>query len=166
MATTTRPSSLMLTYASSSSVFPQDLTASLVSFKPKPLFATFSLCPLVLRPRERKPSKWVSLSLLKEAKSQPFHVVSAALAAETELDEAVEEEALKGADGSVPPVNVPKPKKGKAALLLKRDRVSLLVKFVFFWLFHNWVLLALGFQFQKLLYCDKVCLLILSIVLF
>ncbi|KAK9913021.1 hypothetical protein M0R45_036848 [Rubus argutus] len=122
MATTTRPSSLMLTYASSSSVFPQDLTASLVSFKPKPFFTIFSLCPLVSRPRERKPSKWASLSLLKEAKSEPFHVVTAALAAEAGLDEVVEEEALKGAEESVPPVNVPKPKKGKAALLLKRDR--------------------------------------------
>ncbi|KAL6129960.1 hypothetical protein ACLB2K_068342 [Fragaria x ananassa] len=118
-ASTTRPSSLMLTYASSSA-FPQDLTPSLVSFKPtKPLFSTFSICPLVLRPnRVRR----VSLSFLKEPKSEPFHVVSAALAADTEVDEAVEDEALKGADGSAAPVTVSKPKKGKAALLLKRDR--------------------------------------------
>ncbi|KAM5552126.1 large ribosomal subunit protein uL1c [Rosa sericea] len=122
MATSTTPSSsLMLTYASSSSVFPQDLTPSLVSFKPKkPLFATFSLCPLVLRPRQRR----VSLSFLKEPKkSEPFHVVSAAVTTEAEVDDAVEEEAaLKEGDGSAPPVPVSKPKKGKAALLLKRDR--------------------------------------------
>ncbi|KAI5341961.1 hypothetical protein L3X38_009836 [Prunus dulcis] len=120
MATSTTPSSLMLTYASSS-VHPQDFTPSLVSFKPKPLFKTFCLCPLVLRPRERRPSKWVNLSLLKEAKSEPYPVAAAALTAEAEVAEDVaEDEEVKG-DSSVT-VAVPKPKKGKAALLLKRDR--------------------------------------------
>lgn len=50
-------------------------------------------------------------------------VVVAALAAEAEVAEAVEEkEGVEGAAESGT-VSVPKPKKGKAALLLKRDRV-------------------------------------------
>ncbi|CAN6567247.1 unnamed protein product [Malus baccata var. baccata] len=116
MATSTTPSSLMLTYASSYA-HPHDLTPSLVSFQPKPLFKTFCLCPLALRPREREPSKW--------SNSEPHRVAAAALTAEAEVEEDVDEkEGVKGGDGSVAvAVSVPsKPKKGKAALLLKRDR--------------------------------------------
>lgn len=53
-------------------------------------------------------------------------MAAAALTAEAEVEEDVDEkEGVKGGDGSVA-VSVPsKPKKGKAALLLKRHRVSL-----------------------------------------
>ncbi|KAK9282726.1 hypothetical protein L1049_010946 [Liquidambar formosana] len=119
MASAATPSSLMLTYAASS-VIPQDLTPFL-SFKPNPsLFRTFPLCPLVLQRRDRKLSSWVDVSSPREAKSGSYHVVVAALATETEVDESVEEkEAVEGAAVVVIP---PKPKKGKAALPLKRDR--------------------------------------------
>ncbi|KAM1285709.1 hypothetical protein EV1_028260 [Malus domestica] len=114
MATSITPSSLVLTYASSYS-HPQDLTPSLVSFQPKPLFKTFCLCPLALRPREIKPSKC--------ANSEPQRVPAAALTAEAEVSEDVDEnEEVKGGDGSVAVAVSSKPKKGKAALLLKRDR--------------------------------------------
>ncbi|CAN6561781.1 unnamed protein product [Malus baccata var. baccata] len=114
MATSTTPSSLMLTYASSYG-HPQDITPSLVSFQPKPLFKTFCLCPLALRPREIKPSKW--------ANSEPHRVPAAALTAEAEVAEDVDEnEEVKGGDGSAAVAVSSKPKKGKAALLLKRDR--------------------------------------------
>ncbi|XP_070666321.1 large ribosomal subunit protein uL1c-like isoform X3 [Malus domestica] len=114
MATSTTPSSLMLTYASSY-VHPQDLTPSLVSFQPEPLFKTLCLCPLALRPREIKPSKC--------ANSEPQRVPAAALTAEAEVSEDVDEnEEVKGGDGSVAVAVSSKPKKGKAALLLKRDR--------------------------------------------
>ncbi|KAF3948855.1 hypothetical protein CMV_025198 [Castanea mollissima] len=98
MATTcsTAPSSLMLTHVASS-VHPQDLTPSLLSFKPKSLCTAFCVHPLVLRPRERR----------------------------TKVAEDVEEkEGVEGVDGSsaVGTVTVTKPKKGKAALPLKRDR--------------------------------------------
>ncbi|KAM1049465.1 hypothetical protein ACFX2C_028566 [Malus domestica] len=114
MATNTTPSSLMLTYTSSYG-HPQDITPSLVSFQPKPLFKTFCLCPLALRPREIKPSKW--------ANSEPHRVPAAALTAEAEVAEDVDEnEEVKGGDGSAAVAVSSKPKKGKAALLLKRDR--------------------------------------------
>lgn len=124
MATcTSTPSSLMLTYASSS-VCPSDLTPSFLSFKPKPILRAFALYPLGLRPRERKASNWVvDGNLQREAKPAKDLVVVAAVAAEAEVVEAVEEqEGEEGATGSVA-VTTPKPKKGKAALLLKRDRV-------------------------------------------
>ncbi|KAF5469758.1 hypothetical protein F2P56_010322 [Juglans regia] len=124
MATCTAPSSLMLTYAASS-VHHQDLIPSLLSFKPKPLSTTFSLYPLVLKPRERRPNRWANVNFHRRDQSGgSYHtrVVVAALAAEAEVAEAVEEkEGVEGAAESGT-VSVPKPKKGKAALLLKRDR--------------------------------------------
>ncbi len=109
-ATATSPSSLMLTYASSSPLPPQDFIAHSLYFKPKPLFRTFSLYPLVLQARERRPSS-----------DGPYDVVVAALAAEAEVAEAVEE--VEGGEGvAVSAAPPPKPKKGKAALPLKRDR--------------------------------------------
>ncbi|OAY44846.1 50S ribosomal protein L1, chloroplastic [Manihot esculenta] len=117
MATCTTPSSLMLTYAASN-VHPQDLTASILSFKPK----TFSLSRLALGSYgERKSSKGISLYTQKEAKFGTCSVVVAAsLAAEAEVAEEVEEKE----EGDVPTATAapPKPKKGKAALPLKRDR--------------------------------------------
>ncbi|KAJ7949241.1 Ribosomal protein [Quillaja saponaria] len=123
MATSTSPSSLMLTHATSP-VQPQDLTPSLLSFNPKPLFRTFSIYPLILKSRERNPSKWVDVNMQRETKSRPYHEFVAALAAEAEVAEIVEEK--EGVEETNEPVAntiaTPKPKKGKAALLLKRDR--------------------------------------------
>ncbi|KAF3437343.1 hypothetical protein FNV43_RR20096 [Rhamnella rubrinervis] len=121
-ACTSTSSSLMLTH-SAFSACPQDLTPSFLIFKPKPLFRAFSLYPLSLRRRERKLSKWVDGNLQKrEAKPVKDPLVVAAVAAEAEVVEAVEEkEGPEVATGSVT-VTAPKPKKGKAALLLKRDR--------------------------------------------
>ncbi|KAJ1400264.1 Ribosomal protein L1, bacterial-type [Sesbania bispinosa] len=110
-------SSLMLTHAASS-VHPQDLSPSLRSFLlPN---RTFSLYPLVL-----KPSKWLHLTFHKDSQSRSSHAVAAALAAEVEVAETVDEKE-EGAedDGSATTntVTTTKPKKGKAALPLKRDR--------------------------------------------
>eukprot|EP00258_Populus_trichocarpa_P000411 XP_002298416.1 50S ribosomal protein L1, chloroplastic [Populus trichocarpa] len=115
-ACTSTTSSLMLTYAAST-VHPQDLTPSLLSFKPK----TLSLYPLV---SERKSSNWVKFYAQTEAKSRPCRVVvAAALAAEAEVGEEVEEtEGEEGGGVATATVIPPKPKKGKAALPLKRDR--------------------------------------------
>ncbi|KAJ6948405.1 50S ribosomal protein L1 [Populus alba x Populus x berolinensis] len=115
-ACTSTTSSLMLTYAAST-VHPQDLTPSLLSFKPK----TLSLYPLV---SERKSSNWVKFYAQTEAKSRPCRVVVAAtLAAEAEVGEEVEEtEGQEGGGVATAIVIPPKPKKGKAALPLKRDR--------------------------------------------
>ncbi|XP_050212138.1 50S ribosomal protein L1, chloroplastic [Mercurialis annua] len=103
--TSSSPSSLMLTYAAST-VHPQDLSPSLLSFKPK----TFFSYPLALSTNgDRKLSK-------------SFNFVSAAaLAAEAEVADDVEE----GEEGDVATAAVAvstKPKKGKAALPLKSDR--------------------------------------------
>ena len=112
-STATSPSSLMLTYAASSPLPTQDFIAPSLSFKTKPLFRAFSLYPLALQARERRPSG-----------NGPYDVVVAALAAEAEVAEAVEE--VEGGEGdAVSTAPPPKPKKGKAALLLKRDRVCL-----------------------------------------
>ncbi|KAG6789485.1 hypothetical protein POTOM_005583 [Populus tomentosa] len=115
-ACTSTTSSLMLTYAAST-VHPQDLTPSLLSFKPK----TLSLYPLV---SERKSSNWVKFYAQTEAKSRPCRVVvAAALAAEAEVGEEVKEtEGEEGGGVATAIVIPPKPKKGKAALPLKRDR--------------------------------------------
>ncbi|XP_034912049.1 large ribosomal subunit protein uL1c isoform X1 [Populus alba] len=116
-ACTTTTSSLMLTYAAST-VHPQDLTPSLLSFKTK----TLSLYPLV---SERKSSNWVKFYAQTEAKSRPCRVVVAAtLAAEAEVGEEVEEtEGEEGGGVATAILIPPKPKKGKAALPLKRDRI-------------------------------------------
>lgn len=71
---------------------------------------------MVLQSREKKSGNWVDVS------SSPNTYVVAAVAAETEVaEEAVEEQngVVDSALGSTPAT---KPKKGKAALLLKRDR--------------------------------------------
>ncbi|KAL3537502.1 hypothetical protein ACH5RR_000868 [Cinchona calisaya] len=116
-----------------SSVLSQELNpivaSSSISFKPpQPLIfnptKTLSLFPLVLHSRERKSSSlghWVS-------SDGPFSK-SAIVAAVAEVAEAVEEQEGEGEGGgggvavavAVPPTT--KPKKGKAALPLKRDRM-------------------------------------------
>ncbi|KAI4323450.1 hypothetical protein L6164_023054 [Bauhinia variegata] len=124
MAACTTPSSLMLTHAASS-VHPQDLSPSLRCFNPRPLSRTFRLYPLVLRSRGRSPNKLVDVNLHREAKSRSYHVVVAALAAEVEVAEGVgPKEGVEGGDRSrTSTITAPKPKKGKAALLLNRDRM-------------------------------------------
>ncbi|KAK7312104.1 hypothetical protein VNO77_35701 [Canavalia gladiata] len=121
MASCTAPSSLMLTHPASS-VHHQDLSPPLRSFSHKPLSRTFSLYPLIL-----KPGKWVRISLRGEPKLRSCHAVVAALAAEVEVAETVDEEqdGVEGADDSAAAntVTTTKPKKGKAALPLKRDRM-------------------------------------------
>lgn len=108
----------MLTYAAST-VHPQDLTPSLLSFKLK------SFYPLVLNySGERKLSKWVNLYTQKKAKFGTCSVVvAAALAAEAEVAEVEDVEEKAGSDAATATVTQPKPKKGKAALPVKRDRV-------------------------------------------
>ncbi|KAI4323452.1 hypothetical protein L6164_023056 [Bauhinia variegata] len=124
MAACTTPSSLMLTHAASS-VHPQDLSPSLRCFNPRPLSRTFRLYPLVLRSRGRSPNELVDVNLQREAKSRSYHVVVAALAAEVEVAEGVgPKEGVEGGDRSrISTITAPKPKKGKAALLLNRDRM-------------------------------------------
>lgn len=122
MASCTAPSSLMLSH-------PQDLSSSLRSFPHthRPISTTSSFYPLVL-----KPFKW----LHREPNSRSSHAVVAALAAEVQVPETVDD-TEDGADDSAAATTA-KPKKGKAALPLKRDRVCML-----FWiLFH--VLLSLN----------------------
>lgn len=117
----------MLTYAASS-VHPQDLTPSLslLSFKPKT--ATFSLCSNLSVRGERKASKWVDVYTLRETKNCfcSHVVVASAVAAEAEVGtenvEETEGDDLATAAATATTV-VTKPKKGKAALPLKRDRV-------------------------------------------
>ncbi|KAJ4829095.1 ribosomal protein L1 [Turnera subulata] len=124
MATPTASSSLMLTYAAST-VHPQDLTPSLLSFKPK----SFSLCPLVSYScRDRISGNWVGFHSHQEAKFGTSSVVAApavATEAEVDEDEDEDEEEVKGEGGgqaATATVASRKPKKGKAALPLKRDR--------------------------------------------
>uniref|UniRef100_A0A6N2MLP5 Uncharacterized protein n=1 Tax=Salix viminalis TaxID=40686 RepID=A0A6N2MLP5_SALVM len=113
-ACTSTTSSLMLTYAAST-VHPQDLTPSLLSFKSK----TLSIYPLV---SEIKSSKGVNFYAQTEGKSRPCRVVVAA-ALSSEVGEGVEEtEGEEGGAVVTATVIPPKPKKGKAALTLKRDR--------------------------------------------
>ena len=81
---------------------------------------------MVLNSRLRISGKWVEVNLHRKANSRTDHVVVAALAAEAEVAESVDElEGAESSDGSITTgtVTVPKPKKGKAALPLKRDRV-------------------------------------------
>ncbi|XP_059311627.1 large ribosomal subunit protein uL1c [Lycium ferocissimum] len=104
MASTATPSTLTL-----SSLLSQELNPNSLLFKPKPLFLTphksFCLHPLIIQYRERKNGG----------------VVVAAMAAEAEVEEAaVDEEEEEGAVAVAIPTS--KPKKGKAALPLKRDR--------------------------------------------
>ncbi|KAK6804042.1 hypothetical protein RDI58_001826 [Solanum bulbocastanum] len=106
MASTATPSTLTL-----SSIFSQELNLNSLTFKSKPLLFTFhksfSLHPLSLQYKERKNGP----------------LVVAAMAAEAEVAEDVEQEGEEGGEGAVAVLIPPsKPKKGKAALPLKRDR--------------------------------------------
>ncbi|KAL3380681.1 hypothetical protein AABB24_001041 [Solanum stoloniferum] len=106
MASTATPSTLTL-----SSILSQELNPNSLIFKSKPLLFTthksFSLHTLSLQYKERKNGP----------------LVVAAMAAEAEVEEDVEQEGEEGGEGAVAVLIPPsKPKKGKAALPLKRDR--------------------------------------------
>lgn len=118
MASSTTPSTLTLSYT-----IPQDFNSSSSSslcFKPKPLFfnspKTFTFHPLIFRCKDRKLSNWVT-------KKKSF-VVSAV--AEVDVEEVLDDGLVENGVSSAP---VGKPKKGKAALLLKRDRVCVCICF-------------------------------------
>ncbi|CAN0917287.1 50S ribosomal protein L1, chloroplastic [Linum grandiflorum] len=125
-ATCSTTSSLMLAYAPSTA-HPQDLTQSLIHFKPKPL----SFHPLVSI--ERKLGKWVNFDSRRDTKFGAFRVVATAVATEAEAEveedeDEDEDEDEEEADGkrkaAIAAANAAptKPKTGKAALPLKRDR--------------------------------------------
>ncbi|GAV75399.1 Ribosomal_L1 domain-containing protein [Cephalotus follicularis] len=121
MSTCTTPSSLMLTYVAST-IHTQDITPSLLTFKPK----TSSLYPLLLNSKERKSrnNRWINLYAQEQQRERlkfgPF--VVAAVATETEVVGDVEESEASDVATATANVTQVKPKKGKAALLLKRDR--------------------------------------------
>ncbi|CDP17822.1 unnamed protein product [Coffea canephora] len=107
-------------------------SSSLISFKPQPLFfnptKALSLFPLVLQCKERKSSATSSsLGHWGVSSDGSFSKSAFVVAAVAEVADAVEEQVGEGEAGSgggvavaAPPT---KPKKGKAALPLKRDRM-------------------------------------------
>ncbi|CAI0404617.1 unnamed protein product [Linum tenue] len=107
----------MLPYAASAT-HPQDLTQSLIWFKPKAL----SSCAV----GRRKSGKRVNFDARREAKFGGLRLVVAAVAAEAEVAEGAGAEAEVAGEGTggvpIPTVAPAKPKTGKAALPLKRDR--------------------------------------------
>nr|DAD42431.1 TPA_asm: hypothetical protein HUJ06_000661 [Nelumbo nucifera] len=114
-------SSLMLTYASPT-VFPSETPSLCFKSSPvSPSSRSFSVYPLVLQSRGRKSFNWVQVSSRKESKFDSSLVVAAAVAAEAEVAEDVEQEGTEGSATAIAPAPS-KPKKGKAALPLKRDR--------------------------------------------
>ncbi|KAL2927108.1 50S ribosomal protein L1 chloroplastic [Bienertia sinuspersici] len=121
------PPSLTLSYASSSSFHHQQDLAFHPSLQShKPLFLNSSFYPLTLNQRERKCLNWVDVNSHKQQpKFGSFNVVVAAVAAEAEVADTEEEEEEEGqtaAAAGVATLPPSKPKKGKAALPLKRDR--------------------------------------------
>lgn len=132
MASSATPSTLTLSYT-----IPQDFNSSSspsLSFKPKPLFFNspkpFIFHSLIFKCKDRKLSNWVG-----EKKS---FVVSAV--AEVDVEEVLEDGVVENGASSAP---VTKPKKGKAALLLKRDRVCV------------WIFIVMGF-FICVIYFDLI----------
>ncbi|KAL2936146.1 50S ribosomal protein L1 chloroplastic [Bienertia sinuspersici] len=121
------PPSLTLSYSSSSSFHHQQDLAFHPSLQShKPLFLNSSFYPLTLNQRERKCLNWVDVNSHKQQpKFGSFNVVVAAVAAEAEVADTEEEEEEEGqtaAAAGVATLPPSKPKKGKAALPLKRDR--------------------------------------------
>ncbi|KAG5565165.1 hypothetical protein RHGRI_001156 [Rhododendron griersonianum] len=125
-STATPSTTLLLSYATASSVFPQDLNPSLSS-RPKPHFLncsnTFSLYPVLLHCRGRKPTNnWVDGS---SPKSRTYPVAIAAVASQAKVAKDLEQDEDDEDEDGVKKAAVTgstKPKKGKAALPLKRDR--------------------------------------------
>ncbi|XP_010269778.1 PREDICTED: 50S ribosomal protein L1, chloroplastic-like [Nelumbo nucifera] len=113
-------SSVMLTH-SATTILPSE--APSLCFKPNPISSCsscFSVFPLVLHSRGRKSCNWVQVTSWREAKFESSIFVAAALAAEAEVAEDVTQEAVEGSAAAA--ASPTKPKKGKAALPLKRDR--------------------------------------------
>lgn len=119
MAACATHSSLMLTYAAPTRS--QDLTLpSLISFaNPRPNNLSVSLYPPLLLLGGRR------CAAIDRGSNRFFPVVVSALAAEADVDtEDAEPNEVASASASAV-LDPPKPKKGKAALVLKRDRVSI-----------------------------------------
>ncbi|PIA53699.1 hypothetical protein AQUCO_00900347v1 [Aquilegia coerulea] len=116
MASASSSSALILTHRTPISLLtPED---SLNFYKPKPLLfssiKTWSICSI----RGRKSCSWIEFPLRNEDKTVSSYLVVSAALAEAELyDEDLEE-----GERVAVPVTPSKPKTGKAALLLKRDR--------------------------------------------
>ncbi|XP_042507946.1 50S ribosomal protein L1, chloroplastic [Macadamia integrifolia] len=118
MTSATPSSSLMLVY---------NVPATLQAESPsKPVFfsslRSFSVHPLVLQSSGRKSCNWVHVTSRREAKADSNLVVAAAVAAEAEVAEVVEDVGQEGVEGIAASPPTTKPKRGKAALTLKRDR--------------------------------------------
>ncbi|KAF5193190.1 50S ribosomal protein L1 [Thalictrum thalictroides] len=116
MACASSSSALILTHRTPISLLtPEDAS---IFLKPKPLFfssiKTWSICSI----RGRKSCSWVEFPLRNEDKTASSYLVVSATLAEAEVEDEVLEEEQKVAA----PVTPSKPKTGKAALLLKRDR--------------------------------------------
>ncbi|KAK7404256.1 hypothetical protein VNO78_04997 [Psophocarpus tetragonolobus] len=77
-----------------------------------------SLTPILYPPLLLKPSKWIQLHL--QLKSRSCHALVAALAAEVQLPETIDDD--DDDDDRDAAATATKPKQGKPALLLKRDR--------------------------------------------
>ncbi|CAO2817372.1 unnamed protein product [Amaranthus hypochondriacus] len=116
MASVTSPS-ITLTCASSNFHHQQDLSFNPSFNTHKPFFLNSSTYSLTLNQRERKCLRWVDINSQKQPNFNSFHV---AVSAEAE-PAVVEEEEVEGESGGVATLPT-KPKKGKAALPLKRDR--------------------------------------------
>ncbi|KAJ4978593.1 hypothetical protein NE237_009373 [Protea cynaroides] len=86
-------------------------------------FRSYSVYPLVrLHSKGRKSCNWVHVTSTREPKPDSTLVAVAAIAVEAEVAEVAEDVKELGIDGAAAPVPATKPKKGKAALPLKRDR--------------------------------------------
>ncbi|GMI95743.1 proline-rich protein-like 1, plastid ribosomal protein L1, EMBRYO DEFECTIVE 3126 [Hibiscus trionum] len=121
MATCTAPSSSMMVTYAASTVHPQDLTLSVLSFNSnKPSFSISALSLKTPSMDRKSGIRWASLCTRRGSK----HVAVAAVATEAEVAEAAEQEdgAADGGSATATVTAPLKPKKGKAALPLKRDR--------------------------------------------
>ncbi|XP_004506982.2 large ribosomal subunit protein uL1c-like [Cicer arietinum] len=117
MASSTTSSSLMLTHSTSTIINSQDYSSSHRSFPLRPLSRTFFLSPLVL-----KSSNLFHCSYQSRSSSHCFAASLAADVAETDEEEndSADDESSNATNTLVVST---KPKTGKAALLLKSDRV-------------------------------------------
>lgn len=136
MASSTTSSSLMLTHSTSTIINSQDYSSSHRSFPLRPLSRTFFLSPLVL-----KSSNLFHCSYQSRSSSHCFAASLAADVAETDEEEndSADDESSNATNTLVVST---KPKTGKAALLLKSDRVSsnsFPFYLLFFFKFHSFV---------------------------
>lgn len=129
MTSSVTPSTLTLSTVPSQEIHP---ISSSISLRPNPIFSNsgknFSLFPLVVRFRERKKASIspCSADVSSFAKSLVVAALAEAGVAEAVNEQGEGEEGDGDGDGDGVAVSTPpttKPKKGKAALLLKRDRL-------------------------------------------